>query len=100
MAVEILERDLGVPIRAMEGSDIAYDIHVRRVFLRTGFADEDSMDHMVEVARSMHPDRPGALDDPAWRVGKIWCHPQDPDCPNCALCDPCAQLITRTVGLT
>jgi uncharacterized HhH-GPD family protein len=71
MAVEILERDLGVPISEMEGSDIAYDIHVRRVFLRTGFADEDSMEHMVDVARTVHPERPGALDDPAWRVGRV-----------------------------
>jgi uncharacterized HhH-GPD family protein len=99
MAVEILERDLGVPIREMEGSDVAYDIHVRRVFLRTGFADEDSMAHMVEVARAVHPDRPGALDDPAWRVGKSWCHPRDPDCPNCVLLEPCARLIERTIGL-
>jgi endonuclease III len=35
MAVEILARDLGVPLREMDGSDIAYDVHVRRVFLRT-----------------------------------------------------------------
>jgi endonuclease-3 len=39
MAVEILERDLGVPISAMHGSDIAYDVHVRRVFLRTGLVE-------------------------------------------------------------
>jgi len=38
MAVEILARDLRVPIRDLEGSDIAYDVHVRRVFLRTGLA--------------------------------------------------------------
>jgi len=35
MAVEMLERDLGVPVRDMGGSDIAYDVHARRVFLRT-----------------------------------------------------------------
>ena len=58
MAVEILERDLGVPIRELHGSDIAYDIHVRRVFIRTGLADQDSMEHMVEIARQVHPDRP------------------------------------------
>jgi uncharacterized HhH-GPD family protein len=99
MAVEILERDLGVPIREMEGSDIAYDIHVRRVFLRTGFADEDSVEHMVEVARQVYPQRPGALDDPAWRVGKTWCHPRAPDCSSCVLMASCARLIDRTVGL-
>lgn len=32
MAVEILERDLHVPLTQLMGSDIAYDVHVRRVF--------------------------------------------------------------------
>ena len=73
--------------------------HVRRVFLRTGFADQDSMEHMVEVARAVHPERPGALDDPSWRIGKNRCHPRDPDCPNCVLQVPCARLIDRTLGL-
>jgi uncharacterized HhH-GPD family protein len=99
MAVEILEREIGMPIREMEGSDIAYDIHVRRVFLRTGFADMDTMEHMVEVARTVNPDRPGALDEPAWRVGKNWCHPRNPDCPSCAIREQCARLIDRTIGL-
>jgi uncharacterized HhH-GPD family protein len=99
MAVEILERDLGARIRELHGSDIAYDIHVRRVFLRTGLADQDSMEHMVEIARQVHPDRPGALDDPAWRIGKIWCHPREPDCPACVLATVCARLIDRTIGL-
>lgn len=66
MAVEILERDLGLPIREMSGSDIAYDVHIRRVFIRTGLAEVDDPDHMIAIARRIHPDRPGALDAPAW----------------------------------
>jgi hypothetical protein len=39
--------------------DIAYDIHVRRVFLRTGLAQWDDLDHMlVAIAREANPDRP------------------------------------------
>src|SRR5439155_12110026 len=49
-AVEILHRDLGVPIRDLTGTDIAYDVHVRRVFLRTRLVESDDLDHMVEVA--------------------------------------------------
>jgi hypothetical protein len=41
MAVEILERQRGVAIHQMSGSDIAFDVHVRRVFLRTGLAERD-----------------------------------------------------------
>jgi uncharacterized HhH-GPD family protein len=51
MAVEILERDLGVPVRNMERGDIAYDVHLRRVFLRTRLADRDDRDHMIVMAR-------------------------------------------------
>ena len=38
MAVEMLERDLNVPLTALHVSDVAHDVHVRRVFLRTGHA--------------------------------------------------------------
>jgi uncharacterized HhH-GPD family protein len=99
MAVEILERDLGVEVREMGGSDIAYDIHVRRVFLRTGLAEYDSVEHMVAVARELHAERPGALDEPAWFVGQNWCHPSEPDCPSCVLGDSCSRLIDRTTGV-
>lgn len=55
MAVEILERQRGTVIRRLEGSDIAFDVHVRRVFLRTGIAERDDQQHMVEAARRLHP---------------------------------------------
>src|SRR2546422_5199644 len=39
MAVNILVRDYDIPISGgKEGIDISYDVHVRRVFLRTGLA--------------------------------------------------------------
>jgi uncharacterized HhH-GPD family protein len=95
MAVEILERDLDVPIRDLHGSDIAYDVHVRRVFLRTRLADYDDLDHMVQVARQANPDRPGAIDFPAWLVGRQWCHAGLPDCPSCVLRDACPQDVSR-----
>jgi uncharacterized HhH-GPD family protein len=99
MAVEILERDLGVRIQGMEGSDIAYDIHVRRVFLRTGLAERDDPVHMVQVARSLYPERPGALDDPAWRVGRLWCHAGVPDCPRCPLRSVCPKLVDKAASV-
>ena len=99
MAVELLERHLGVPIRMMEGSDIAYDIHVRRVFLRTGLADRDDPGHMIAVARELHPARPGMLDDPAWRIGKLWCHAREPECSDCRIAHACPKLIDRAAGV-
>jgi uncharacterized HhH-GPD family protein len=93
MAVEILERDLGVPIREMEGSDLAFDVHVRRVMLRTGLASVDDQQHMINRERVLNPGRPGALDSPLWLIGRAWCHPGVPECDVCVLVEACPKLI-------
>lgn len=95
MAVEILERDLHVPLSDLTGSDVAYDVHVRRVFLRAGLAQRDDVAEMVAVARALHPERPGELDNPAWDIGRRWCHRKSPDCPGCPLVKVCPRLIER-----
>jgi endonuclease III len=93
MAVEILTRDLHKPLRQLSGSDVAYDVHLRRVFLRTGLAQRDEVGHMVAVAQALYPERPGGLDLPAWDIGRRWCRPAHPDCPACPLNTACARLI-------
>lgn len=100
MAVEILARDLRVPIRDLEGSDIAYDVHVRRVFLRTGLAERDDLEHMVAVARALRPERPGEIDFPAWNIGRTWCRPGVPLCPECPLLTVCPRLVERADGVS
>jgi uncharacterized HhH-GPD family protein len=95
MAAEILTRDLGKPLRDMSGGDIAFDVQVRRVFLRSGLAGLDDVNHMVAVARALNPDRPGALDLPAWDIGRRWCRPVNPDCPTCPLNRVCPRLIDK-----
>lgn len=99
MAVELLARDLGVPVRELAGSDIAYDVHVRRVFLRTRLAAYDDLDHIIEVARRLHPERPGELDFPAWLVGRRWCGPGSPNCSGCPLGHVCPKDIGRADGI-
>ncbi len=94
MAVEILERIMGVDIAKLEGSDIAYDVHVRRVFLRTGLADRDDVRTMVAAARELWPERPGSLDASAWHIGRTWCRPTDPACHQCLLGELCPRLIS------
>lgn len=95
MAVEILARDLGKPLHELSGGDVAYDVHLRRVFLRTGLADHDEVGHMVAVARALYPGRPGALDLPAWDIGRRWCRPADPDCAACPVNSVCPRLIGK-----
>lgn len=95
MAVEILERDLHVPIANLEESDVAYDVHVRRVFLRTGLSSVDDIREIVANARALHPERPGSLDFPAWDIGRRWCRPSNPACGQCVLSDSCPKWIDR-----
>ena len=99
MAVELLERDLGVDVRELSGSDIAYDVHLRRVMLRTRLAQTDNVAHMVEIARALHPNRPGELDFPMWDIGRQWCHKQSPDCDRCVLRTVCPQDIPAGNGV-
>jgi uncharacterized HhH-GPD family protein len=50
MAVVILERALHIKVADLPGSDVAYDVHLRRVFLRTGQSGlEDLHRHGVVV---------------------------------------------------
>lgn len=99
MAVEILERALRVPLRHLGGSDVAVDVHVRRVFLRSGLAERDDIRHIVLVARNAHPDRPGALDHPAWEIGRVWCRPTNPKCSECPIGADCPKLIDRAADV-
>jgi endonuclease III len=98
MALETRERNLGVTVHAMGGNDIARDVRFRRVFLRTGLAERDDLDHMV-VAHRVHPGRPGAIILPAWLIGRQWCHAATPDCPACALSTVCPELIARAASV-
>lgn len=99
MAVEILAGDRGVPIRDLRGSDIAYDIHLRRVFLRTGLVEADRLGDMVAVARELCPTRPGSLDYPSWDIGRRWCRPSEPKCDECALHEVCPRRIHSADGV-
>ena len=93
MAVEILNGQFGVDIRELAGSDIAYDVHVRRVMLRAGLAERDEVNHMVEAARRANPARPGALDLPMWEIGRTWCHARRPECTLCVIGGVCPRRV-------
>lgn len=82
-------------LRDMQGNDIAYDVHVRRVMMRTGLAERDDAAHMIAVAREFHPERPGELDFPMWHVGRTWCDARLPRCGACALSGVCPQFVSR-----
>lgn len=89
MTAELLVRHFGVELLGRECGSVAYDIHVRRVFLRSGIADADSADAMSAAATAACPESPGTLDLAAWLVGRDWCRPRTPRCEECRLSASC-----------
>ena len=97
MAVNILFRDLGVPIAEPQNIDVSYDIQVRRVFLRAGLVDRDTMADVILAARGLRPDYHGGLDVGAWLIGREWCSPTQPRCADCEVGSLCAKRDLPTV---
>jgi len=96
MAVEILTRHFGVRLRGREHGQVAYDVHVRRVFVRSGLADVDTCDAIEAAATRACPDAPGTIDLAAWLIGRNWCRPRSPRCDACRLSVSCARRVTLT----
>jgi len=89
MAQNILINRMDIEVVNKENMDISYDIHIRRVFLRTGLVNQDNKKDILEIARKLSQDYPGKLDFPAWHIGKNYCRPSQPNCKNCPLEENC-----------
>lgn len=97
MAVGILSRHFGVRFTGLDRGEVAYDVHVRRVFLRSGLVEEDTPHAVREAARRGDPRDPASLDLPAWLVGRDWCRPSDPHCDECRLGSVCPRRTSLEV---
>lgn len=98
MATEILMRHFGARLTGVDQGSVAYDVHVRRVFLRAGMAESDTPEAVVRAARRACPEAPGRLDLAAWLVGRDWCRPTHPACDQCRLGPVCPRLVERRVS--
>jgi len=98
MAVEILTRHFDVELAGRECGQVAYDVQVRRVFLRSGLATQDTREAIEAAARAVSPEAPGVLDLPAWLVGRETCRPRAPLCDRCRLGAVCPRLVERQVA--
>lgn len=96
MAVEILARHFGVALEGRECGQVAFDIQVRRVFLRAAIVDVDSVEAVERAAAEACPEAPGTLDLAAWLVGRDWCRPKRPLCDQCRLARSCARRTSLT----
>ena len=73
--------------------DIKADVHVIRVFQRTGLTHSKAEEEAIFAARLLNPKFPGELDWPAWKIGKDWCFPTKPQCNSCPLTAVCGKHI-------
>ena len=96
MAAEILTRHFRVDLVGREAGQVAYDVHVRRVFMRSGLAEEDRPEAIEAAAAEFCPEAPGTLDLPAWLIGRETCRPKQPVCDRCRLARVCARRTTLT----
>jgi len=94
MAANTLARDFKIPMQDYICIDISPDVHVKRVFKRTGFISENaSNDELIYSARELNPKYPGIFDLSVWQIGRNWCHPQNPNCKECYLNETCPKFI-------
>ena len=93
MAVEILSRHFGVALAGPECGTVAYDVQVRRVFLRSGLVARDTPQDVAAAAAVACPAAPGSLDLATWLVGRQWCRPKGPKCGECLLGDVCERRV-------
>lgn len=91
MMLKMLAGYWGLRLDDFSQIHIAYDVHVRRVFLRTGLAKKDSLLEIERVGTLLSPSYPAKLDDAIWIVGRKFCHAASPDCRNCPLTGACAK---------
>lgn len=90
MAANILVRDFGVELADKHYIDISVDSHVKRVFQRLGLVPKGASNFEVTfAAREMHSDYPGVFDLAVWEIGREWCHPGKPSCPDCYMSEVC-----------
>jgi uncharacterized HhH-GPD family protein len=97
MAVDLLTRCFGVRVNELEHGTVAYDTHVRRVFLRSGLIERDTRMEVERAASEACPSAPGRIDLPSWLIGRQWCHPTAPECDACWLAVVCPRLVARGV---
>lgn len=85
----LLVRDFGVTLNNLSCIDIAYDVHVRRIFLRMGLVDKDNIKDVTSSAREICNEFPGSLTLPFWVAGREYCRPTNPNCEECYLSQFC-----------
>lgn len=74
-----------------DSGDVKADLHLRRVLGRAVYGEEIKATEaakVIQLTRKLNAD-PWKLDLPLWNVGKSYCRPTSPNCPDCYLQPHC-----------
>ena len=94
MATNILFRIFKIPMSDTKAIDISPDVHISRVFKRTGLVNnEEKKEIIMYKARAINPEYPGAIDLQVWEIGRDLCRPKNPECKKCPLDELCEKNI-------
>ena len=96
MATNLLYRNYKVPMSNLSSIEVSPDVHVRRIFYRTGLVNssEVSESQIIYAARFLNPDYPGIVDRLSWLLGKTKiCTDQAPKCDECPLRSACYYAV-------
>jgi endonuclease III len=93
MTTNMLAYNFRIPFSDFSAIDMAADIHVKRVFPRLGLVGVGaSPEQVIFKARTHHPEYPGILDFPTWKIGREWCHVKKANCSGCPMGELCPQV--------
>ena len=95
MIILLLERWFKIYFDDMDhrNMDVKPDIHIIKVFQRLGFISEPTSIAALNAARRLNPEFPGALDSPAWYIGRNWCTAFSYKCNQCPVDEVCPKNV-------
>jgi endonuclease III len=81
---------------ALPQLDIKPDVHVMRVFQRSGLiASNANESEAITTARLLSPKFPAELDAPSWEIGQKWSRPTLPKCSDCPIGEECPKFFGK-----
>ncbi len=94
MTTNILARNFKIPLSDYYSIDISPDVHVKRVFERTGLVPINApIEHIIYKARELNPEFPGIIDYSCWEIGSKYCKATNPLCSDCPIRSECKKIF-------
>ena len=96
MAANILARQFKIPMSDYYSIDISPDVHVQRIIKRLGYlSNQATLNQVIYKAREINPEFPGLIDFTCWKIGREYCHPNNPECTSCPLKNECKFYLNK-----